>query len=69
MRVKFLLAIAFLFAAAEVSAQSSPLIMKHADSLAVARKRGNLICRAAYCLYTTASSSARNAPPGARKPR
>jgi len=43
MRVKFLLAIAFLFAAAEVSAQSSPLIMKHADSLAVARKRGNLI--------------------------
>ena len=43
MRIKFLLAIAFLFAAAEVSAQSSPLIMKHADSLAVARKRGNLI--------------------------
>lgn len=43
MRAKFLLALAILFAAADVSAQSSPLIMKHADSLAVARKRGNLI--------------------------
>ena len=43
MRAKLLLVLAILFAAADVSAQSSPLIMKHADSLAVARKRGNLI--------------------------
>ena len=43
MRVKFLLAIAILFAAADVFAQTSPLIMKHADSLAVARKRGHLL--------------------------
>ena len=32
-----------LLATADVFAQSSPLIMKHADSLAVARKRGNLL--------------------------
>ena len=28
---------------ADVFAQTSPLIMKHADSLAVARKRGTLL--------------------------
>ena len=43
MRAKFLLALLFLFAAVEISAQTSPLIMKHADSLAVARKRGTLL--------------------------
>ena len=32
-----------LLATADVFAQSSPLIMKHADSLAVARKRGSLL--------------------------
>jgi len=37
-----LLALAFLLPA-ETFAQSSPLIMKHADSLAVARKRGTLL--------------------------
>lgn len=31
------------FCAPDVAAQSSPLIMKHADSLAVARKRGSLL--------------------------
>ena len=43
MRAKFLLAFLFLFAAVDISAQTSPLIMKHADSLAVARKRGTLL--------------------------
>lgn len=43
MRAKFLLALLFLFAAVDISAQTSPLIMKHADSLAVARKRGTLL--------------------------
>ena len=39
-----LLVLAFMLPA-ESFAQSSPLIMKHADSLAVARKRGNLLLK------------------------
>lgn len=42
-RLPVIFVLLLLLAAADVFAQSSPLIMKHADSLAVARKRGTLL--------------------------
>ena len=42
-RVPCIFLLMCLFFVADIFAQTSPLIMKHADSLAVARKRGNLL--------------------------